>query len=179
MALSKSKRFAIFERDGFACMYCGRQPPEIVLEVDHIHPISDGGTDDDANLVTACFDCNRGKSDKVIKSRPVASEESSELRLERIEQMRAMLEIAAQERELIDQENYRLACYWFELRGDSDHMLHERRRVNLRVFQARLPSHSISEAMVIANSRFPVTTANDMQTWKYFCGICWKRIRGE
>lgn len=64
MALIKrSARFAVFERDGFACRYCGRRPPEVVLEVDHLVPKSRGGTNQRTNLVTACFDCNRGKRD--------------------------------------------------------------------------------------------------------------------
>jgi hypothetical protein len=66
MALSKGKRFDVFKRDGFTCQYCGQRPPDVVLEVDHIHPISKGGTDDDLNLITACYNCNRGKRAKVL-----------------------------------------------------------------------------------------------------------------
>ena len=66
MAIGKTLRFQIFARDGFICQYCGRRPPDVVLEVDHVHPYSEGGTDEELNLVTACFDCNRGKSAKVI-----------------------------------------------------------------------------------------------------------------
>lgn len=66
MALSKRVRFEIFKRDGFTCQYCGQRPPEVVLEVDHIHPSSKGGSDDEINLITSCFDCNRGKSDKKL-----------------------------------------------------------------------------------------------------------------
>lgn len=66
MSLSKSKRFEIFKRDGFTCRYCGQRPPDVTLEVDHIHPSSKGGSDDELNLLTSCFDCNRGKSDKVL-----------------------------------------------------------------------------------------------------------------
>lgn len=66
MALSKSLRFEVFARDAFTCQYCGRRPPEIVLEVDHIHPQSKGGLDELLNLITSCYDCNRGKSAKVI-----------------------------------------------------------------------------------------------------------------
>ena len=65
MAISKSKRYEIFERDGFQCRYCGKQPPEVCLEVDHVIPSSKGGTDDPENLTTACFDCNSGKSNKM------------------------------------------------------------------------------------------------------------------
>lgn len=66
MSVSKSTRFVIFARDGFTCQYCGRQPPATTLEVDHIFPVSKGGTDELLNLITSCFDCNRGKSDRVI-----------------------------------------------------------------------------------------------------------------
>jgi hypothetical protein len=62
MSVSKSLRFSIFARDGFTCRYCGRQSDKVVLEVDHVIPVCKGGTDDESNLVTSCFDCNRGKS---------------------------------------------------------------------------------------------------------------------
>lgn len=60
-AFSKQERFQIFERDNFTCQYCGRKPPEVQLEVDHIVPLAKGGTNDERNLITACRDCNRGK----------------------------------------------------------------------------------------------------------------------
>lgn len=66
MPVGKSLRFEIFARDGFVCQYCGTRPPDVVLEVDHIHPVSKGGGDDPINLITSCFDCNRGKRAKVI-----------------------------------------------------------------------------------------------------------------
>ena len=61
-SVGKRLRFSIFTRDGFACRYCGRQSDEVKLEIDHIMPICKGGTNDEANLVTACGDCNRGKA---------------------------------------------------------------------------------------------------------------------
>lgn len=33
-ATGRSRRFEIFKRDGFACVYCGATPPDAVLEVD-------------------------------------------------------------------------------------------------------------------------------------------------
>lgn len=66
MAVSKSIRFEVFARDSFTCQYCGQRPPEVVLEVDHIHPRSKGGDDQIINLLTSCYDCNRGKRAKVI-----------------------------------------------------------------------------------------------------------------
>jgi hypothetical protein len=37
-----------------------------VLEVDHVNPRANGGNDDLDNLVTSCWDCNRGKGAKVL-----------------------------------------------------------------------------------------------------------------
>jgi len=70
MAISKKLRFEVFKRDGFACQYCGRRPPLVSIEVDHIEPILEGGTDDIDNLTTACFDCNRGKAGEIIEDKP-------------------------------------------------------------------------------------------------------------
>lgn len=66
-AIRSSVRFKVFERDRFTCRYCGRSAPAVILEVDHVHPVSAGGTNSEANLVTSCFDCNRGK-----RARPVS-----------------------------------------------------------------------------------------------------------
>jgi hypothetical protein len=60
-------RFRVFERDGFACQYCGRKAPDVRLEVDHRKPVAAGGTNDLTNLVTACEECNGGKSARVLQ----------------------------------------------------------------------------------------------------------------
>lgn len=62
MAVGVRLRFEIFKRDDFTCRYCGRRSPEVVLEVDHIIPVADGGIDDPINLATSCWECNSGKS---------------------------------------------------------------------------------------------------------------------
>ena len=54
-------RYAVLERSGFRCHYCGQRAPEVVLHVDHIIPVYAGGTDDRRNLVAACSSCNSGK----------------------------------------------------------------------------------------------------------------------
>jgi len=58
--VSPKRRWQVFARDSFTCVYCGRKPPE-VLHVDHRISVKDGGTDDLDNLVTACDECNGGK----------------------------------------------------------------------------------------------------------------------
>lgn len=65
--ISKAVRFDVFNRDGFKCRYCGRsQEDGAVLHLDHVLAVAHGGGNDAANLVTACADCNLGKSDKKL-----------------------------------------------------------------------------------------------------------------
>ncbi|MEN6623839.1 MAG: HNH endonuclease [Smithella sp.] len=62
-SISKRIRFEVLERDNFTCQYCGRKAPNVILEVDHIVPVSKGGSSEYWNLATACADCNAGKYD--------------------------------------------------------------------------------------------------------------------
>lgn len=64
--MSPKLRFEILRRDGFTCQYCGKTGTDKELEIDHVVPFSKGGTNDEGNLITACFDCNRGKRDTEI-----------------------------------------------------------------------------------------------------------------
>lgn len=64
---SLKNRFEILKKTNFSCKYCGRKPPEVELELEHIIPKSKGGTDDMNNLVPACRDCNRGKGTIILK----------------------------------------------------------------------------------------------------------------
>jgi 5-methylcytosine-specific restriction endonuclease McrA len=56
-----SVRVSVLHRDCYKCVFCGRSPKQVQLEVDHIVPFSKGGSNDLSNLQTLCFDCNRGK----------------------------------------------------------------------------------------------------------------------
>jgi hypothetical protein len=59
-------RWAVLNRDGFRCCYCGLRPEGgAVLEVDHVIPQSWGGKSDPRNLRSSCRRCNRGKRDGV------------------------------------------------------------------------------------------------------------------
>lgn len=62
MAVSKRTRFEVLRRDGSTCQYCGATADQAPMTIDHVTPVSLGGTDDPSNLVTACRDCNAGKA---------------------------------------------------------------------------------------------------------------------
>lgn len=49
----------VFARANHTCQICGHAPEDLC--VDHIVPISLGGTDDLDNLQAACWDCNSRK----------------------------------------------------------------------------------------------------------------------
>lgn len=74
--VTKAARFRVFQRDGFACKYCGAKPPDVVIEVDHVIPVSCGGTNAIGNLVTCCEACNAGKG-----ARPLSAEGTGEERV--------------------------------------------------------------------------------------------------
>lgn len=66
-AVYRDLRAAIYVRDAFCCRYClsdsgGR------LTLDHIVPVSRGGTNAPSNLVTCCKKCNLAKGDGPIDS---------------------------------------------------------------------------------------------------------------
>ena len=72
--LSKKTRFEVFKRDMFKCQYCGKSPikdQDVVLEVDHIIPVAEGGNNEMINLVTSCWDCNRGKGARKLDDRQI------------------------------------------------------------------------------------------------------------
>jgi hypothetical protein len=91
-SLSKKIRFEVFKRDSFKCQYCGKSAPNVILEVDHINPVSKGGDNDLLNLITSCYDCNRGKSDRQIDDDSVILKQRQQLELlqERREQIELM-----------------------------------------------------------------------------------------
>lgn len=63
--VSNKLRFAVYERDGYRCRFCGRNDDEVNLEIDHIIPISKGGKSTLDNLQTLCHDCNVEKGNQV------------------------------------------------------------------------------------------------------------------
>lgn len=67
----KRLRFEVFKRDLFTCQYCGARPPDVVLVVDHIDPVSLGGETAIDNLITACEACNGGKADIPLGTRQI------------------------------------------------------------------------------------------------------------
>lgn len=114
MSVSVRTRFEVFKRDRFTCAYCGKHPPDVLLECDHIIPVAAGGSDDLENLVTACWDCNRGKADRLLDegTAPAVNQASLEAMQERLEQARAYVETLTAMQAVTDQMVFRVQEAW-------------------------------------------------------------------
>lgn len=93
--IGKRLRFSIFHRDGFTCQYCGRTPEQddVILHVDHVISVKDGGTNEKENLATSCRDCNLGKSAKSVlkKNKNIKDiQEELEQTKERLDQLKEL-----------------------------------------------------------------------------------------
>ncbi|MFD8545578.1 HNH endonuclease [Streptomyces sp. NPDC059649] len=80
MAVSKRLRYEILRRDNHACRYCGAAAPSAKLNVDHVIPQTLGGNDAPTNLVTACADCNGGKTSSMPDAQTVADVDQATFR---------------------------------------------------------------------------------------------------
>lgn len=185
MAISKRTRFEVFKRDKFTCQYCGRTPPQVILHVDHIAPISRDGPDDPLNLLTSCADCNLGKSAVPLGQvhRPLAEQIAEEK--ERQEQVAAFNAFLVKRQKSEQRTIETLGRYWFNKLASENECEWDKytfgtaRVVSIRTFLKCLPSAQIMEAMDIAEGRIFADNADkDWKRWKYFCGVCWSMIRG-
>lgn len=67
--MTKALREYVKRRDNFTCVCCGAsvlKEPNLLLEVDHIHPVSRGGRTEESNLQALCWRCNRTKGAKIF-----------------------------------------------------------------------------------------------------------------
>lgn len=59
----------VCERFGWACLRCGVSHLDSPLTVDHVIPLSKGGSDSILNVQPLCLSCNSAKKDRVIDYR--------------------------------------------------------------------------------------------------------------
>jgi len=183
MAVSTRTRFEVFKRDLFTCQYCGRTPPTVILHVDHVVAIANGGPDDPLNLLTSCADCNLGKAAVPLDQvhRPLAEQiAEAEERKAQVEAFNAFLmEAREDEARRIDE----LGRYWYnkfaKTPEERDCWYFAPARVrSVRTFVRRLPMAEIFDAMDIAEERiFAIDSDEDNKRFRYFCGVCWHMIR--
>lgn len=166
--LSKRLRFAVFKRDLFTCQYCGATPPNVVLEIDHIEPVAAGGDDDETNLVTACFDCNRGKAAISLTVVPEGIADRATRIAEAEAQLAGFRAIMQDLRERKESDVWEVVEELFSATETT-----RARFSSIERFLERLPFSEVMEAGSIARRNKPYSEG---VRFRYFCGVCWRKI---
>lgn len=170
--ISKRTRFEVFKRDLFACQYCGSTPPKVILHVDHIVAVANGGKNDLDNLVTSCDSCNLGKSAVPLTSVPQSLKDKAKEIAEREAQIVGYNAVLQARSSRIEDEAWQIAAV-FE--GVESLDKYDRQRLqSIRTFLKRMPFDSVRDAAQIALAKLPYSTYT---RFRYFCGICWSRIK--
>lgn len=153
--LSKGIRFEVFKRDNFTCQYCGAQAPDVILEVDHINPVKLGGTNEIMNLVTSCFNCNRGKSAKKLSDTSIVEKQRKqieELNIKR-QQLEMMLEWKTG---LNDLSSYEVesVCQYFEYLSNKKHSIKDSSKLEVKSWIKKYSYDTIIESIDIAFEKY-------------------------
>lgn len=171
MAVSKRLRHEVMRRDNFACRYCGATAPDVKLTIDHVTPTTLGGSDEPANLVTACADCNSGKSATPPDAPLVADVEQDALRWAKAKERVAKL--AAAEQRDTDKLNATFYDVW-QAAMPQWAQLDASFPESLASFRSRgLPEEVIHAAVWKASNANHIPQRS---LYRYFCGICWGKI---
>lgn len=171
-SISKKTRFEVFKRDSFTCVYCGNTPPAVVLELDHIIPVSKNGKNDIDNYATSCFECNRGKGARELTELPKTVQEKHKDGLEREEQLKAFKKFITVVKRRKTQDINKISSIFsdeFPERELTDRF----KRTSVGMFLEKLPFHEVEEAMYLSCDRID----NPPDAAKYFCGVCWRKVK--
>ncbi len=170
---SKRLRFEVFKRDLFTCQYCGRTPPAVVLEADHINPLSKGGPDTVDNLITSCSDCNRGTAAVPLSEMPESMAGKLAEMKEKREQLMALNDFMQEQEVFVQAQIDEIQAEYTRLLPGWE-FSETFCTGSLRRFLRDLTVTEIKKALGIAHARFPWS---DRNMTKYFCGICWNWIK--
>lgn len=173
--ISKKLRFEIFKRDGFKCQYCGKSAPDVVLEIDHVIPVAHGGTNDIANLVTACRECNSGKGARELTDEALANIQKANLDdiAERREQAEMLTEWKKALQEVVAGQIDSIDSYLISV---TDYSLTEDGKRQIRMLIRRFGFQEVYTATEIAFDSYYHDTAKSWEAaFNKIGGICYNR----
>ena len=173
--LGKRRRFEIFERDGFSCRYCGKTPPGVILHVDHIIAVIEGGSNEPENLITSCSECNLGKGRKALTaSAPLDYQGLADEAAERAAQIAAY---GAYSKRLMDEQEELVNVVgraFFAPDGRNLTFAEGKWRNSVRYFLKKLSLDQVVDAAQIACGKID---GSSTERFRYFCGVCHRRIK--
>jgi hypothetical protein len=173
--IARRLRFEILRRDAHTCRYCGGQAPDVQLTVDHVIPRVLGGSDDPTNLVTACKDCNSGKSSVSPDSSIVADVDAAALLFAKAMERAAEIRSAESERLVEATMQWKQAWDRWYVGGD------EERTVPLPRTWASSIERFLTQGLTATELEVNIRTAMEgpampADTFRYFCGVCWREL---
>jgi hypothetical protein len=170
--VTRRLRFEILRRDNQTCRYCGAQAPDVPLTVDHVIPTALGGGDDPTNLVTACRDCNTGKSSTSPDAQLVADVDATALlfakAIERVNEQRK-----AQLRDLDRMvDDFQEEWNHWKAGGYAVPLPNGWRSSITRFLEQGLTVPELCYLVDIAME----SRARSSETFRYFCGCVWREV---
>lgn len=172
MSITKRLRFEILRRGGYRCYYCGATGAGSALTVDHVVPVALGGTDEPSNLVTACADCNSGKS-----ATPADAETVAEVAADAQRWADAVAQAARERQEAAARWDDQLATfwdYWTKYNPQWAWPSADWERTVTRFLVSGLSLNDVLSAADVAMNQYGVTQRN---RYRYFCGVCNNMLR--
>lgn len=181
VGLTKKLRFEVFKRDGFRCQYCGAAAPDVLLVVDHIHPVAEGGKNDILNLITACQPCNAGKGKRTLSNHSVLEKQRDQLKdlSDRREQLEMMIKWKTGLSDIKDVAVEQIAEHWSKLVNGFN--LNANGKQTLKKLNSQFGVDEIMDAMRTAADQYlrieneKYTHESVEEAWSKVAGIC--RVR--
>lgn len=173
--IGKKMRFEVFKRDKFTCQYCGRKAPDVILEVDHIKPVAEGGKNTILNLITSCRDCNRGKGKTILTVNEEMVKQQNRLQelAEKREQMELLMEWRNELADFEDAQAQKLSEYIVTI---TPWRCSESGVSKLKNLVNRFSFQEVVDAIDISYSKY---FTNNEDSWQYafdkIGGVCYNR----
>lgn len=180
MAVTKRTRFEVLRRDEHTCQYCGSKAPDVALQIDHVMPVALGGDDKPSNLVTACRDCNSGKS-SIPPGSPLVSSLSDRAAAYALGMIDKMTRFRA-DIESLDDYVAEFHEYWDRWKlGDEKVPLPSDYRMSLFQWkQMGVPVDVFDLAIPTAQAKFNRDQYMGVDgIWKYMAGVVWNMVNAR
>lgn len=181
MSVSKRLRYEILRRDNHTCRYCGESAPDVKLTIDHVVPVSLGGSDKPGNLVAACPDCNAGKAASNPDAPVVENVSDDAIRWAKAIEQASAIRQKARGAEFEFYKRFVESCrHIWETNPAARFPSIESAGGPLAATRTLIEFHSagldlpeLVDAMSIAmmNERI-----SEDDLWRYFCGVCWRKV---
>jgi hypothetical protein len=145
-----------------------------LLHCDHIVPVAEGGGNEETNLITSCVDCNLGKSDVPLSVVPKSLADKAIEIEEREAQIAGYREIMQARIDRVEADAWRVVRALMPWKKDE---IRKDWFISIKMFLGKLDLFEVLDAAEIAGAA--KGRHADSTLFKYFCGVCWRKIKDE